>query len=234
MNDIVEIWEDEPMAGTYLIAQGFDREHRIVTDLIKKYEKRFTHFSNLKTRKLKSTGGRAATEIMLTENQTMFLGVILRNNEATLDFKTILIDAFSDCRKQLGALTKIKSTKGYIEARGSGILVRKEATDRMKEFVEYAKDQGSKNADRYYSNITRMLNSLLFIVNGKYKNLREVMTVRQLMTISSAENIVDNALKMGISRKKYYKDVYKDVKSKVAIFAELHGQSEVIKQLELE
>ena len=31
-----------------------------------------------------------------------------------------------------------------------------------------------------------------------------------------------------MARKKYYKDVYQDVKAKVELFAELHGQSEVV------
>ena len=61
------------------------------------------------------------------------------------------------------------------------------------------------------------------------------MSVQQLMTCSSAEQIIDRGLIDGMNRKKYYKDIYQDIKTKVALFAELHGQSEVIsKQLSLE
>jgi hypothetical protein len=56
------------------------------------------------------------------------------------------------------------------------------------------------------------------------------MTVPQLMTCSSAEQIIDRGLQDGMSRKKYYKDIYKDVKAKVEIFAGLHGKSEVISE----
>jgi len=74
----------------------------------------------------------------------------------------------------------------------------------------------------------------MFIVQGKFKNVRELMTTQQLMTVSSAEQIIDRGLRDGMSRKKYYKDIYKDVRAKVELFADLHGQSEVIsKQLDL-
>ena len=62
-----------------------------------------------------------------------------------------------------------------------------------------------------------------------------MLTVQQLMTVSTAEQIIDKGLSVGMSRKKFYKEIYKDVRAKVELFAELHGQSEVIrKQLNLE
>jgi hypothetical protein len=80
-----------------------------------------------------------------------------------------------------------------------------------------------------------MLNSLLFIVEGRHKTLRNMLTVQQLMTVSSAEQIVAVGLKTGMANKKFYKDIYLDVKEKVQIFADLHGKSEVIdRQLAIE
>ena len=98
----------------------------------------------------------------------------------------------------------------------------------MKEFIEYAEAQGSRHASRYYTNITRMANELLFIVEGKYKNLREVLTVPQLMTVSSAEQIINHGLREGMDRGMNYKDIYQDIKERVKTFARLNGKSEVI------
>lgn len=226
----VEIYEDEPRAGTYLISQGFEREHKVILELIRKYENDFEYFGSLKRRKLKSTGGRAANEILLNEDQTMFLGTLLRNNKQSVEFKKNLIMAFKECRMKLESVQGFRSQPGYHTVRGTGKIVRNQTTDVIKRFVEYAEGQGSRNAGMYYTNITRMVNGLLFIVDGKFKNLREVMSVQQLMTISSAEQIIDRGLRDGMSRKKFYKDVYQDVRSKVKLFADMHGKSEVVQK----
>lgn len=231
----VEIFDDEPRTGTFLISQGLERDHVIIRKLIEKYRSDFEDFSHLKRRKLRSTGGRAANEFLLNEDQFMFLGTLLRNSKKVVRFKKEIIKQFKKCRLQLEAVKAQKKQPNHIITRDAGKIVRKQTTDVMKRFVDYATEQGSDNAQLYYSNITRMLNGLLFIVEGKYKNLREMMTVQQLMTVSSADQIIERGLLDGMSRKKYYKEIFKDVKSKVGLFAELHGKSEVIaKQLKIE
>ncbi|CAK0768816.1 hypothetical protein WCLP8_4290002 [uncultured Gammaproteobacteria bacterium] len=44
------------------------------------------------------------------------------------------------------------------ENRTTGKVMRHELTDTIKAFIEYAKAQGSRGADKYYMNITKMLN----------------------------------------------------------------------------
>jgi len=228
----VEIWNDEARTGSFLLAQGLEREHKIVTNLIRKYQSDFEDFSTLNVRKLLSTGGRAANEYMLDEDQFMFLGTLLKNSKKVVAFKKAIIKQFKKCRLENESLRQHQQQPEYQITRTAGKIVRRQTTDVMQTFVEYAKNQGSKNADRYYSNITKMLNGLLFIVEGKFKNVRSILTTRQLMTVSSAEQIIDRGLKDGMSRKKFYKEIYKDVRTKVELFAELHGKSEVIsKQL---
>lgn len=234
MKEAIEIWEDEPRAGTFLIAQGFDRNHKKVLELVRKYESDFLDFGPLKGRKLKSTGGRAANEIMLNEEQAMFLGALMKNNDKVVKFKKLLVSKFKEMRSLLDSLQKNREDPKLLETREAGKIVRKITTDAMQDFVEYAKSQGSGSPDRYYGNITKMMNGLLFIVEGKFKNLRNVMSIHQLMTVSSAEQIIDRGLRDGMSKKRYYKDIYQDVKKRVMTFAELHGQSEVIEKQLLE
>jgi len=234
MTSEVGLYEGEIRTGSFLLAQGLDRDHKIVRDLIEKYRVDFEDFSILKKRKLRSTGGRAANEYMLDEDQFMFLGALLRNTRKVVAFKKAIIQQFKKCRLENEALCNHKKQPEYQVTRDAGKIVRKQTTDVMKSFVEYAEAQGSGNAEMYYSNITRMLNGLMFIVEGKFKNLRNMMTVQQLMTCSSAEQIIDRGLQDGMSRKRYYKEIYKDVRSKVELFADLHGKSEVIsKQLSI-
>lgn len=236
VNEIVSLHDDEPRAGTFLISQGFNREHNEVLRLINKHQERFFRLENNKSfskrfivHKVPSkTAGRPVEEYLLNEQQTIFLGSIFRNTDLVLDFKERLANDFVHIKKSLSALREHKHNPSYQITRDAGKLVRKQTTDEMQRFVEYAESQGSNNAYRYYTLITKMMNGLLFIVEGKYKNLREVMSTQQLMTVSSAEQIIDRGLRNGINKKMFYKEIYKDVKSKVMIFAELHGQSHVI------
>lgn len=202
--------------------------------MIEKYKTDFEYFQDLKSRKVK-TKGRPVIEYWLNENQALLLCTYLRNSPIVRQFKIKLIEEFNKLKKQNNAFYQHKQQPEYQITRDAGKIVRKQATDTMQEFVEYAKEQGSQNAEKYYGNITRMMNGLLFIVEGKFKNLRSVMPIPQLMTCSSAERIIDRGLRDGMNKKKYYKDIYKEVRSKVEFFAELHGKSEIMsKQLQLE
>jgi len=230
-------------AGTFLIAEGFERRHdRVIKhiknnyDLFLSMEKSFgsTHPKEIPTRRVKSAG-RPIQEYLLNETQTIFLGTLFRTSSKKPDdpvllFKAKLATEFVKLREQNLLLQKHKQEPVYQITRDAGKIVRKQATDAMKDFISYAESQGSQNADKYYLNITRMLNSLLFIAEGKYKNFREVLTTQQLMTVSSAEQIIDRGLRKGMHNKQYYKDIYKDIRAKVELFTELHGKSEVIEQ----
>lgn len=228
MND-VEIYDDIPRVGSYSLAEALERDHDHIRKLVERYRVEFEDFSDLKIRKLRSTGGRAANEYMLDEDQFMFLGTLLRNNAKVVKFKLAIISSFKKCRKELEAVQRYKTTEPrYQITRDAGKLVRKSTTDSMKKFVEYAKTQGSNSPDHYYSNITKMMNTTLFVWEGKFKNIRDTLSVQQLMTVSTAEQIINRALLDGMSRKKYYKDIYQDVKSKVILFVELHGASDVV------
>lgn len=223
----IQVFDETPRAGTFFIAKGFNREHKTVAKLIERYREDFEDFGTLKVRKIK-TKGRPVIEFWLNEQQALLLGTYMRNNKIVREFKKKLIRQFEKLRVQNEALKKHKQQPQYTQIRNTGKLTRLETTDIIQKFVEYSQKQGSKHADYYYSNITRMVNGLLFIVEGKFKNLREVMTTQQLMTISSAEQIINKGLSEGMKSKMFYKDIYKLIKGRVFQFAELHGKSEVI------
>ena len=243
-NEIVKDYYGEGRAGTFLIAQGFGREHKRVVDLILKYKKRFLRLEDNKSfldrliiQKVPAKkAGRPVKEYLLNEAQTIFLGSIFRNTDIVLDFKERLAREFINLKKQNEVLKKYKGKPVYKIARNAGKILRLESTNVMQEFVEYAKSQGSTNPDKYYMLYTKLVNGLLFIVEGKFKNLRDVMSTPQLMTTGAADQVVTKGISDGMKNKVFYKDIYKDVKSRVISFADLTGQSKVIEdclQLEL-
>ncbi len=225
--NIVTIHNDAPVAGTYLIAQGFDRKHKYILELINKHLKYFENFGGFKRQKIK-TKGRAIEEYLLNEDQVMFLGTLLRNSETVILFKHNLVKEFSKIRRQLNALQAHQSTDQYKITRDAGKLVRRCETDVIQQFVTYAESQGSRHAKYYYASITSMVNRSLFTTQGKFKNLRNAMTVKQLMTVATAEEITEKALINGMALNKPYQEIYRDAKSSVSLLAGLHGQSVVI------
>lgn len=233
--ELVIIHQNEGRAGTVLIAKGFGRRHEQVVRLVKKYRLEFEELNTLKVFKSGRGRGRKIEEFMLTEDQFLFLGTLFKNSSQVVQFKKRLVQAFSKVRRQLAAVKSQHSDQKWIMARDFGKEQRLEATDSIKEFVKYAKKQGSRNAERYFVIITRMTNGLLFICEGKFKNLRNVLSPRQLMTIANAEEIISKGLKDGMKAKTFYKDIYQSIRSNVLAFAEMHGKSDVIeKQLKLE
>lgn len=125
---------------------------------------------------------------------------------------------------QWGISKTQKQNAEWIEARAAGKRTRKEETDAIKSFVDYAKSQGSQSAEKYYMALTKMENAALFLVEQKYPNLRDILNISQLGVLGTADAIARKALHDGMERGMQYKDVYKLAKERVELLAEVHGK----------
>jgi len=246
-NSLVKVVKDNPMVGTLSIAKGFGRKHAYVVELIDKYKSDFKSFATVKVSnpdrqknglliKLHKTrgGGKPVVEYLLNKEQAMFLGTLFRNSRVVVDFKRELIRAFGEMERALLNLQKEKMKPEWHLARLDGKATRKDTTDVIRRFIEYAEAQGSTNADKYYMNISRMINHQLFYVDAGVVSVRDSMTNKQLMIVSVAEGVVMKALEEGMATGKAYKDIYVDAREKIRSLADLHGMSDVVdKQLKL-
>jgi len=235
-NGLVTIQNNECRAGTKIIADGFNRRHEQVTRLVKKYH---THFEQINTLSVFYSKGKTKRfkEYFLDEDQFSFLATLFKNDASVVDFKLKLILDYKKVKGQLRNALGQKTDPEWNQARLTAKTIRLLETGAIQEFILYAKQQGGtvKGCDMYYANITKMMNSLLFICEGKFKNLRDILTPEQLMTIGSAEQVIGRSLREDMKANVFYKDIYKNVRKKVELFAELHGKSEVIsKQLSIE
>lgn len=115
----------------------------------------------------------------------------------------------------------------WIGARQKGIAVRNDATDTIQDFIQYAKSQGSKNADKYYTNISTMENKAFFLISEKYPNMRAIMTVQQLRYIQSADIVIKEAIIEGMANNMSYKDIYKLAKERIEVLATLLPKTEL-------
>lgn len=241
----VEIYGSEPRCGTFLISQGFKRRHNEILSIIRKHEQHFLEAESFTDRNVKllerrvKTKGRPVFEYLLNKTQTIFLGMLLRSSadpdDPILEFKARISKQFIQYEKIIADSMAGRQTPEWLENRATGKIIRREETDTIRDFVEYAKLQGSKNADKYYVTLSKCVNSNLFIVNGKSKNVRESMTANQLIDVKFADKIVSKWLFEGMSQNLPYKEIYQLVKAQIIAFAGIYGQSEVItKQLLIE
>ena len=183
--------------------------------------------SNLEIAKF-DTRGRPGEEYLLNEQQVTFLIALMRNSPKVVKFKKTLVKAFFEQRRIISRLVYQRENPNWQDARKDGKVIYRQKTGVIKQFVDYAVAQGSQNAPRYYANLAKMENSALFFFEQKYRNMREVLTIRQLMQVATADGVVDKALKEGMERNLPYKECFLLAKERVIAFAEIIGRSPVL------
>lgn len=253
IQNIVVIHNNKPRASSLLIAQGFNRKHQVVLGLITKYKSDIEEFGKLPLEKVKSfqkiislsesdnsktqetkgrrAVGRPTVAYLLNEEQTIFLATLFANTKIVIAFKKRLVKDFYRQKRLLRQVAINRKSPEWVQERIESKERRLEETGAIKEFVAYAKNQGSKNAGWYYTIFTNMQNQALFILDGKFKNLRDVMTPSQLMTIGVADRIVKKTIEEGMKGEVYYKDIFRKAKENMILFAQLHGQEKIIAEM---
>ena len=209
MNDISIIYSaNELRTDSRDLASLLDHRHRTIFESITKYNSELLELGILpfETERLKTEqlGDREHKFAMLNEDQCYFVLTLMRNNAHVVKAKLQLVKAFRDARTQLA---------NRDIARVDGKQVRNLETKAIADLVEYAKAKGSKSADLYYANITKMTNAMIGIKAGERDNLN----ARTLGDIAVMEKIVANAVSDGINAGMDYKDIYKLAKSRCAL-----------------
>jgi len=208
-----------------IIAQGCNVEHRAILALIKTHKLDIEDISNdafeMRIRKGKTQKVRYYN---LGEPQVTFLISLMKNSKIVVKFKKNLVKEFYKQRKLLSNL--LSGDRQQVRSEGKAIY--HQSRDVIKEFVEYAIEQGSKSANMYYMNLAKMENKALFVMEHKYPNVRDVLTVAQLFQVKVADQIVEKALKDGMADNMYYKDIYKLAKERIDMMAGLTDRSPVL------
>jgi phage regulator Rha-like protein len=221
---LVVLEKNKPVTTSLIIAEGVKTEHHSVITLIRRHLKSLKEFGTLEFQVRKS-GGRPLEFAILNEEQTTFLITCMRNTDTVIEFKIKLVKEFYKMKNVISKISERQTDEEWKLNRNIGKIARKEETDIIKEFVEYAKLQGSTKAEMYYSNISKMENKGLFLIQEKFKNIREVLTGQQLQVLCSADQIVKNAIKEGMLKNMNYKDIYLLAKERIEIFSTIIPKS---------
>lgn len=97
----------------------------------------------------------------------------------------------------------------WLGIREDGKLDRRELTDGIKQFIEYAKESGSKSYEMYYKHFTKLIYDKLGIPKGLK---RDDMNQRTLMDIAMFERLISMKLPKLVNENTYYKEIYQEIK----------------------
>jgi phage regulator Rha-like protein len=137
-----------------------------------------------------------------------------------------LVDEFLKIEAALEKQSKERETLAFHVARSSGKDARAILTDTIQQFIEYAKGQGSQNAERYFKNISNAVYAAMLVIEPKANAVRELLSAIQLSTLATAELIAAQALIEGMDKQQPYKKIFQSVK--VTLNAFFSGQKSQI------
>lgn len=106
-------------------------------------------------------------------------------------------------------LIREKGTAAYRISDQEESMTRRTETDTIKEFVEYAKEQGSTHAYHYYSNCTRLAYKTVGITD------KATAAGLQLDDLALVEHLITHTLRTGMAAGHSYKDIYADCKQRL-------------------
>lgn len=219
MDSLVVVKKNEPFTDSLKIAEGTGNQHKSVSALIRKHQKRFERWGKVYFSYFKSPNsgrGRPTKVYELNEQQATFLITLLDNTEIVADFKSELVDQFCNMKN----LLREKQTTIWMESRKVGILARKAETNIIQQLCEYAKSQGSAHSEKLYVVYSRLADKIAGIEPKK----RDFATVKQLNRLEEIENMIWHVIKLGMEKGEHYKQIYKDCKERLEMYLSITFQ----------
>ncbi len=220
MNNVIAE-TNEKLTTSILIAKAAGQEHRSVMNLIRKYKNDLEEFGTCGFEVQNSKSGRPLEYACLNEQQVLFLVSLMRNTPTVVDLKFKTVKEFYRMKDALSQASVRQQNVGRKQLREPGKLIGIMQPDIIEEFVQYAKSQGSKSSEKYYTSVADMENKALSFLQQKYKSLKEDLTGKSLMVISAANLIVQHAIKEGMAKGLRYDEIYNLAKNNVEKFAGL-------------
>jgi phage regulator Rha-like protein len=222
---IVSVVHGLPTTTTPAIAKIFCRPHKNVLASVEKLISSGTiDRLDLKPIYYRDKYGRDQRAYEITERGALIATPFIGGRRAE-EGQVLLVDAFLKARKQIKRFRQAPPSPDWHRARIEAKSSRRTETDVVQIFVEYAHEQGSQNAEKYFIAITRAVNRALFSVEPRTgKDNRDNLTQHQLRTLSMADDIVARALREGMEKNLHYKDVYRYVVGRVMQFSTLVGK----------
>jgi len=220
--ELVEFIKNEIYCDTGLIARKFGMQHAKVVQamktLIPKLEDfRVTGFHpKFKTEEREYRGAKY-TAYLLNRDCFILLGMRF-DTKLARRWQGQFIAAFNTMEQRILTSDENATDQTWLGQRDLGKIARREETDVIKEFVEYAKAQGSKKAGFYYKHITNATYKALGLMVQKKPKLRDFLNLYEVSELLLAERVAKNSLKKYMDLGREYHDIYDSVRDDLLSF----------------
>jgi len=221
--EIVEVKSGKVFCDSNMVAKKFGVKHADVVNKMKTiipkledfrvaafYPKYWTEERNYR--------GKDYTAYLMNRDCFMVLGMRF-DTKRSRKWQGQFIAAFNVLEDQVLIADKNATDTKWLGHRKLLIEGRKKETDVIKEFVEYATNQGSKSAKFYYKHITNATYKALGLMAQSKPKLRDAMNLYEISELLLAERVAQSALKKYMVLGRGYKDIYESVKDDLILFA---------------
>lgn len=212
MTELVFIKKDDVFTTTMIVAGGTGIEHESVVAHLKKYPEDFAELGPVEFTDFKSgKRGRPKRIYNLNEMQASLLITYLDNGEIVRMFKKELIKQFYAMKH----LLMEKHTADWQQARIASKSARLQETDAIKLLVDYARNQGSQNADKLYVAYGKLVKGL-----AGYDTL-DMSTTETLETVMFILKVIRGVIFQEMAENTHYKEIYQRAKRQLVQLANL-------------
>jgi Rha family phage regulatory protein len=217
--ELVEYKHNQVFCDSSTVAKKFNIQHAKVVRTIETLADRLRVTNcHAKIEKFEKTYRNQTFTAYLMDREFFSMLCMRFNNDKALEWQIKFNNAFYEMEDRIIKSINNKSDTTFIEARQQTKLGRREETDVIKDFVDYATEQGSKNAKFYYKHITNSTYKALELMIHKKPALRDTLDIYQLSELLLAERVAKNSLKKYMDLGRGYKDIYKSVAEDLIVF----------------
>lgn len=213
---LVEVRKEEIYCDSLIVARKFNQKHAEVIKRILKLE------SDLEKLRVVSNHPKTITEereyrgtkyTAYLMNREFFSLLVMRfKGIESLDWQLKFNQAFYEMEAHIIREKTNAANTVWLGQRAQLVIGRKEETDVIKDFVEYATSQGSTRAHYYYKHITNATYKALGLLIQKKPKLRDTLNMYEISELLLMERYAISRIKYYMELERNYKDIYESVK----------------------
>jgi Rha family phage regulatory protein len=221
--DLVEVKRKDVYCDSHLVAKKFGYKPGYVVKHIKNVIKDIEDMEVVKMfapkYMIEEREYRGNKYVAYLMNRDFFSILAMRfKGKKAFQWQAGFIAAFNAMEQRLLIADKNATDPNWLSQRNQGKIARKEETDIIKKFVEYATNQGSTSAKFYYKHITNATYKALGLMVQRKPKLRDTMDLYEISELLLAERIARNSLDKYMKLGRHYKDIYDSVKDDLLMF----------------
>lgn len=223
IKDLVISNKDGIFCDSQMVAKKFGKRHLDVVSVIKKLIDDFSNLRHVSNHPQinELIGEYHGTTFTYYEMDKRFFSLLAMRfkGKRAFEWQVKFNDAFYEMERILIQTANNQQNELWKAQREQGKLIRREETDVIKQFVEYATSQGSTQAKFYYKHITNACYKCLGLVQHERPELRATLDIMQTNQLILAEKVASKSIIKYMEAKEHYKAIFTLVKQDLDNFA---------------